>query len=857
MGSASAPVSPAAAKGLASTRPVEFAVLIVAPLLLVGAAIAAWPALTANLGLQTPPESAAGSVHGNTAIAMLIALAAFMASASVIQREKLFLLAAAWLVSAAASIGLVAGWRVPWFGLDPATLLLQDLRGAGIALHGVTTLVLAQALQPRAAHHPPLGAALTALTLGWLALGGGSFVAPPWLVDSLFGAMALATIGACLALAAGARVHHSPGPSTWFAIGLVAFAAGVCAVLLVRFGVIAPATGSALLLTGLGGSAVLCSIAVLDHDRLERARTWREPSVDTTMGAAHAYLGVPVGLCTIDGDGRVIELNPELARMVGVAHSDLLEQRRQWDSMFGASAFEYLQETLASSDTAEIELATGTASLRRWFHVRARRNGDLIEAAVEEITQRKDSDIQLRQLAHRDALTGLLNRRGFGMRYQQAIAAVAQGHDASIAYLDLDRFKVINEVFGHSAGDHLLRDVGERLKASIRPPHACARIGGDEYLILYAGIAVQEAKASCEALLAEIAGNPCLFEDKAFGISASIGLARLEPDTPEQEAILAADRACVEAKRHGGARVFALDDTDENVRTHLEEVRLVGRIREALPDNRLSTALQPIVSLRAPEQSLNYEVLLRMRDADGNPISAQRVISAAERNGLMGRIDRWVVRDTLWWLDSNPRHRDRLTFASINVSGATLNDERSLEDILAMLRAHPACAPKLCFEITESVALYDLARTRRFIDTVKSFGATVALDDFGAGYTSFNYLKELGGDLLKVDGNFMRDVNRNAANLAIARAITDVGHELGMACVAEWAETPEILRALVTLGVDYAQGHALSAPLSHDDVLDAPHGAALLADSTLSDLLRGAHARRFEAALPALSAAAG
>ncbi len=460
-----------------------------------------------------------------------------------------------------------------------------------------------------------------------------------------------------------------------------------------------------------------------------------------------------------------------------------------------------------------------------------------VEASVEDITQRKEADFQLRFLAHHDPLTALLNRRGFDAKFERAMVRLEPGETALLAYVDLDRFKLVNDLFGHVAGDNVLRQVADRLKARVQEPHSIARVGGDEFLILFVGMTAPEAKSLCEAILDDIRSTPYQFQDKAFSVDASVGLTTLEPGMSERDAVSTCDRACSEAKRLGGSHVVLLNDKSEQVKQHLDEIRLIAEIRNSLPEDRLFTVFQPIVSLSDAASSLCYEVLLRMRDDDGKTIPPGRFIAAAERNGLMTRIDRFVLRNTLEWLDSHPTHRGNVSFSTLNISGASLNDERFIDDVRAIVREHPESAKKLCFEVTESVALYDLNGTRRFVDMIKSFGAMVALDDFGAGYTSFSYLKELRGDIVKIDGGFIRDINSNPANYAITRAIIDVSHELGMGCIAEWAETPDILASLMNLKADYAQGFVLAKPLEREALLATTNCGALMKDPEVRRLL--------------------
>jgi EAL domain-containing protein (putative c-di-GMP-specific phosphodiesterase class I) len=245
--------------------------------------------------------------------------------------------------------------------------------------------------------------------------------------------------------------------------------------------------------------------------------------------------------------------------------------------------------------------------------------------------------------------------------------------------------------------------------------------------------------------------------------------------------------------------------------------------------------MQPIMSLRAPYGSLDFEVLVRMREADGSVTPAGVIIAAAENNGRAAVIDRWVLSNTLAWLE---RHLDRLAstrFVTMNLSGASLNDEKFVQDAFAMLRDSPRAVERLCIEITESVALHDLGNTKRFIECVRGFGAKLALDDFGAGYTSFSYLKELPADVLKIDGSFVRSVNAHPANLAIVEAIVELGRNLGMQTIAEWAEDRAAVEALALAGVDYVQGYAIARPLDAERLLGAASAAGFITDA---DVLR-------------------
>jgi EAL domain-containing protein (putative c-di-GMP-specific phosphodiesterase class I) len=221
------------------------------------------------------------------------------------------------------------------------------------------------------------------------------------------------------------------------------------------------------------------------------------------------------------------------------------------------------------------------------------------------------------------------------------------------------------------------------------------------------------------------------------------------------------------------------------------------------------------------------------------------LISAAERHGFISRIDRWVLKTILAWLDDHPDHRSKINYCAVNLSGASLNDERFLRDILAIVRDHPLAMQRICFEITETVALLDLTTTQRFIAHVREFGAKVALDDFGAGYTSFNSLKALKADLVKIDGSFIQTLDTDRSNFAITRTIFDLVHELNMSCVAEWVETPRVAGILTDMGVDYGQGNALCKPLSLDEILQYKSGGDTVTDLAVLAELQAGRGSRF------------
>src|ERR1035437_1683315 len=365
-----------------------------------------------------------------------------------------------------------------------------------------------------------------------------------------------------------------------------------------------------------------------------------------------------------------------------------------------------------------------------------------------------------------------------------------------------------------------------------------SRVGADEFVILFRNTPIRTATAICRGIVDWIGSSPYQIGDKAFQVKGSIGLIEVANSSSVKDAMPAADRACGEAKKGMHANLVVYEKNEPVFKERQEELRLIERLGTGVVPEGLFLVMQPIMSLRAPYDSLDFEILLRMREADNTITSAGKIISAGENNGRSAVIDRWVMSNTLEWLDQHYDSLDRTRFACMNLSGASLNAERFIQDASSMLAQHGRAVGKLCIEITESVALHDLANTRRFIDKVRDFGAKVALDDFGAGYTSFSYLKELRADTLKIDGNFVLGVNTHPANLAIVEAIVELARNLGMKSVAEWAEDLATVEALAEVGVDYVQGYVVARPQLPDRILGSKSSARFIEDEKVALYVR-------------------
>jgi diguanylate cyclase (GGDEF)-like protein len=439
---------------------------------------------------------------------------------------------------------------------------------------------------------------------------------------------------------------------------------------------------------------------------------------------------------------------------------------------------------------------------------------ELRDAEIRQAHRQAQQTIE--HMAFHDALTGLVNRFEFEDQLRQALETTPLGHCHALLYLDLDQFKVINDTCGHVAGDELLRQVATLLKGPIRGADTLARLGGDEFGVLLRDCTLTHAQLIGERMLELIRDFRFTWQGKNFNIGASIGLIMLDrPGLILADVLRQADMACYAAKDQGRNRIQLYLPDNLELRQRHGEMEWVNQINRALEQNRFELHHQHIVALNKIDTVNCCEFLVRMREAEsGNLILPGVFIPAAERYGLMPALDRWVVQRCFAHLveqaSSNMTPREDIVF--INLSGATLNDNGFLAFVKAQLGHYGIAATRICFEITETAAIANLSHALAFIDGIKTLGCYVALDDFGAGLSSFSYLKTLPADFLKIDGAFVRDMLEDPMDAAIVEAINNIGHVAGLKTIAEFVESDAIRSRLVEMGVDYAQGFGIHRP---------------------------------------------
>ncbi len=443
------------------------------------------------------------------------------------------------------------------------------------------------------------------------------------------------------------------------------------------------------------------------------------------------------------------------------------------------------------------------------------RDGQIIGNVLvfRDVTYEHELSKQLNWQASHDPLTGLINRREFELDLTRLLASTRQRNTCHcFLYIDLDQFKIVNDTCGHIAGDELLKQVATLLVDAIRSSDVLARLGGDEFGLLLEGCDVDKASIIANSILDRIRQFRFPWDQSLFSIGASIGLVRIDKDSENPVAILsAADAACYMAKDKGRNRLFIHELNDQEIVKRQGEMRWIAVINESLEHNRFLLHQQLVKPISHPELPVYHELLLRMLDKSNVVIDPMSFIPAAERFGSMPKLDRWVIANAFRLVSQANPHRERALYA-INISAQSLNDKNFLRYIIDTASISGIAPEQICFEITETTAIANLNQAHHFIATLRTLGFNFALDDFGSGMSSFAYLKNLAVDFIKIDGTFIKDVNRDPMHLAIVKSIATIARVMDVKIIGEWVEDAATLHTLQNIGIDYAQGFHIHIP---------------------------------------------
>ncbi len=541
------------------------------------------------------------------------------------------------------------------------------------------------------------------------------------------------------------------------------------------------------------------------------------------MAAAFAALREAVVICA--NDGRVLMINTAARRLLALEDDDggriqLTDLIRLIDEST-RDPIEYSVQELADeeflrhiSDNALIIRQNGTEFP---FDITATRvEHEQVQGWIITLKDlfhvRSLADTIHFQRSH-DQLTGLCNRAEFERRLQDCLThAEAIHRTAALAFIDVDQFKVVNDTCGHIAGDELLRQITELIRFELHPGDMLARVGGDEFGVLLPNVAIDVAKKRCESIRRRVEEYLFTWSDKSFSISVSIGLVPIKGSDQNWASLMGqADAACFHAKEAGRNQVRVYSDEDAQVALRHTEMQWVSRIVQALQDDRFKLYAQPIVSTQTGEIK-HQEILVRMVDTDRNLVPPGIFLPAAERFNLVLMIDKWVLSRTLQWLSRQIAENRTPIGCAINVSGASLGQTQFTEFVAEQVLKTGVPPHLLSFEVTETAAVSNLHAARAFISRLKNMGCRFAIDDFGAGMSSFAYLKNLPADYLKIDGAFVKEIATSHIDYAMVKSINEVGQVMGMKTIAEFVENDAILAKLREIGIDFAQGYGVGKP---------------------------------------------
>ncbi len=533
------------------------------------------------------------------------------------------------------------------------------------------------------------------------------------------------------------------------------------------------------------------------------------------------------GVITTNHNGRVVYMNPVALRLLDVELDEIQGQflpdiMPLVGEVDGESLEHPILACLRENRTVELDtdcalkLSNGQMVPIADSAAPIRDNDGSLRGAVmvfHDVSVARNLQHELTFQASHDPLTGLYNRREFDRELTRALErADRDSQHHTLCYLDLDQFKVVNDTCGHAAGDQLLQKLTAYLQSHLRKADVLARLGGDEFGLLLVHCSLKRAIDVANALRETVNEFRFHWQGKSFQIGVSIGIAELTSSTGSAAAALAAaDMACYAAKEDGRNRVHVYRPDDVELLRRREEMDMVSAVQRALADNMLELFAQVIAPVNEKLALPHYEILVRMRDPEGNYISPGAFIPAAERFQLMSALDRWVVRNAIEFSVARARAGDPIEL-SINLSGQSLSEDSFLDFVVRQIKNSGVHPEHLCFEITETAAINNITRAVRFMTAIRQLGCHFALDDFGSGMSSFGYLKSLPVDFLKIDGAFVKNLHENRIDQAMVKAIREVATLMGMRTVAEFVENEAIMSVLREIGIDRAQGYHLGKP---------------------------------------------
>ena len=581
-------------------------------------------------------------------------------------------------------------------------------------------------------------------------------------------------------------------------------------------------------------SAVSKTMAIwVGHDITLRKQMEQNLFAETEL-AQVTLKSISDAVMTTDALGKVKYLNPvaekltgwELTEAKGKPSAAILQIIDQYDRKPAVNPVDVVLQTnhtyeltkdtlLIAKNGSEYAIEDSAAPIQN-------RQGNLIGTVIvfRDVTKSRELAQKLIWQANHDSLTGLYNRHKFEEKVNLAIAdARTNESHHSLCYLDLDRFKIVNDSCGHAAGDELLKQLTQLLKQEIRDSDIFARLGGDEFGLLFHNCSTETAYEIAERLRQLVFDFRFTWRKKVFKLGISIGLVAIDSSTKNLPQLLCtADAACYSAKEKGRNCVHFYHRNDVFVARKRVEKKWIEKLNRALDKNRFCLYSQKIIDLKSTDSPHHHEILLRLIDRSGKIIAPGVFLPTAERYELMPTIDRWVVTNFLAGYEAfcQSRKNQKLPLPSnlytINLSGASINQREFSTFLQQQFTTYDVPLETICFEITETVAISNINNAITLIEQLKELGCSIALDDFGSGMSSFNYLKKLPIDYLKIDGSFVKNIASDRVNYATVECFKYISQIMNIKTIAEFVEDDSILHNLRQIGIDYGQGYGIERP---------------------------------------------
>ncbi|MFC3337237.1 putative bifunctional diguanylate cyclase/phosphodiesterase [Paracandidimonas soli] len=767
----------------------------------------------------------------------LLTVAAFILIIAFINREWVYVLFAAWMIGNLRLGAMAMGWDDQWLGNSIPQEWLPRLRQITVAIHFLLTYTLFTRIFHRSLL--PLlqsRALLLVQGTGLLLLLAALVLSEQAFLPVMWAATSLGIVTIALLLGHSIYMTHSRVET----LHVVSLSMALCVML---SGVMLFAFGGSRFIDTLNAVITLLlsnlMVAVAIAERLRRESRDKEHAQSELIGN---FAVTPIGMFTLDASRHITRANPVFERILGLSLADQASSPL-WTDLLPDVDWEELDQKTRRGDGVEIRWPDELSDNHKTLLVKAAIVDEKIEGSIQDISSHTATIQHLRQLADNDPLTDALNRRGIEKALDASLQALTKGQPCALAYLDLDHFKRVNSLFGHTTGDEVLKQVCQRVMQAISEQDQMGRLSDNEFIVLFPNTTIGDARVGAQRIIDALHAAPFQIGPRSIQVKGTVGVIEVTESMQAKDAISAASRACRDAQKiHQD--IISYDHNANELLEHSEELRLFSELEGGLSPKGLYLEMQPIVSLRNPFGAMDFEALLRVRDSAGKLIPTGKIIASAEESGTISIIDKWVFSATLEWLDKHRGQLSQTSFVCINMSGVSLNDQRFIEAFFDILAQYEHLTHLVCVEITEGVALHDLEKTRVFMHRLQQKGVRIALDDFGAGYSSFSYLASLPADAIKIDGALIRGMTNNPANVAVVRTIIELARNLGMKSIVEWVEDNATLSMLWDMEVDYVQGYGVVRPQPPSNLLKASTMADLIANPDTLTLMQERIKRR-------------